>query len=62
MIAKQTEVLDTMSQMEQILDSGKSRYAIKEHRTMMCDIKKTTKEEHDGVKSRVATARTDMAD
>ena len=62
MIAKQTEVLDKMAQMERILDSGKSRYAIKELRTMMGDIKKTTKEEHDEVKSRVATAKTDMAD
>ena len=62
MIAKQTEVLDKMAQMEQILDSGKSRYAIRELRTMMGDIKKTAKEECDEVKSRIDSAKTDMAD
>ena len=59
---KQTEVLDKMVKIEQILDSGKSRYAIKELRKMMGDIKKTTKEEHDEVKSRIASAKNDTAD
>ena len=62
MNAKKAEVLEQKTQLEQILDSGKSSYCVKDLRKMMGDIKKTIKEEHDDVKCRIATAKTDMAD
>ena len=51
-----------MLQIEQTNISGKSHYNFSELRKMMGDIKKTIKEEHDDVKCRIATAKTDMAD
>ena len=45
-----------------MIESGRSMYTATELRTMLGDIKQTTKKEYDDVKSRLATAKSDMAD
>ena len=51
-----------MLHIEQTNQTGKSHYNFSELRKMMGDIKKTAKEECDEVKSRIDSAKTDMAD
>ena len=51
-----------MTEMEQILDSGKSHYSAGALKKMIGDIKKQAKEEHNDVDSRLTTAKSDMAD
>ena len=51
-----------MTELERVLDSGKSHYSAGDLKKMIGDIKKQAKEEHNDVDTRLKTANSDMAD
>ena len=59
---KRTELLKQRTELQQILDSGKSHYSAGALKKMIGDLKKQAKEEHNDVEGRVKTAKADMAD
>ena len=59
---KRTELLKQKTELQQILDSGKSHYSAGALKKMIGDIKKQAKEEHNDADSRLKTAKSDMAD
>ena len=59
---KRTEINGKNRQIEETIQSGRSMYTATELRTMLGDIKQSTKKEYEDVKSRLATAKSDMAD
>ena len=59
---KRSEVIGKLTQIEEMIESGRSMYTGTELRKMLSDIKKTTKNQHRYVKCRVATVKSDMAD
>ena len=60
MLLNQNNVLDGCSEFECTLDSGKSTYTATQLRRTLGDLKKTTKAEHDEVKSRIKIAEGDL--
>ena len=58
---KKDEVIEELTSIGHILESGKSRYAPTELRHMICKLRKPVKEAHIDVKSREARAKIDMA-
>ena len=61
MTDKRNEIDGKIRQIDETIQSGRSMYTATELKTMLGDVKQTTKKEHDDVKSRLATAKSDMA-
>ena len=62
MTDKRNEIDGKNRWIEGTIQSGRSMYTATELKTMLGDIKQSTKKEYEDVKSRLATAKSDMAD